>query len=205
LKPNATENIRGSGGGFSLLELVVTMALLIVIFVMLYSSGSKSYQRKQMKACAQNLQNIFVALQIYANEHDGAFPVAVGAKTSEEPLTLLVPQYTSRTSSFICPGSKDSPLPEGEPFGQRRISYAYYMGRQASETSAVLMSDEQINDLPKTSATTVFSVSGDGPGSNHNKYGGNFLFCDGAVKASGPVEQHSIQQESGIVLLNPRP
>ena len=40
---------------------------------------------------------------------------------------------------FICPGSKDSALPSGEPFRGRRISYAYLMGRYAHGRGSVVV------------------------------------------------------------------
>jgi prepilin-type N-terminal cleavage/methylation domain-containing protein/prepilin-type processing-associated H-X9-DG protein len=198
------------GGGtspraFSLIELLITTALILIMFVMLWGRSSSSRQRRDKQTCQQNLQAIHVALQIYANDHDGLFPVATNAQTSEEPLSLLVPRYTSVTAPFICPGSKDSPLPEGEPFAKRKISYAYYMGRRATDTAEVLMSDAQVNTLPKIQGQPVFSTTGQKPGNNHHKYGGNFLFCDGRAEMSSPKAPFSLVLTQGVVLLNPRP
>src|SRR4051812_28274576 len=92
--------------GFSLLELVIVAALIFVLFTVYWSRGSASYQRKQKAVCQRNLQTVYLSLQSYANDHDGKHPSIVGAKTSEWPLSLLVPQYTVRTELFICPGSK---------------------------------------------------------------------------------------------------
>src|SRR5512139_445188 len=92
--------------GFSLLELLLTAALILILFVMLYGHSSGSHQRRQKQACQQNLQTIYVALQIHAGDHDGWFPAKTNALTSEEPLSLLVPRYISVTRHFICPGSK---------------------------------------------------------------------------------------------------
>ena len=114
--------------GFSLLELLICMALMMVLFVMANSFGSKSYQDRQKIACEKNLQTIHVALKIYAMENKSAFPYLPGAVSSEAPLSALVPRYTSVTGIFICPGSKDKALPEAKPFANRKISYAYAMG-----------------------------------------------------------------------------
>ena len=54
--------------GFSLLELLIALALMIVMSVMLYGFGSASRQRSQKKLCADNLQKIYLAMQIYAND-----------------------------------------------------------------------------------------------------------------------------------------
>jgi type II secretory pathway pseudopilin PulG len=191
--------------GFSILELLIVIAVLLVMFVMLYGKSSGSRQQKLKANCLQNLQTIHVALQLYANDHDGAFPARPGAQTAEEPLSLLVPRYTSVTAHFICPGSKDGPLPEGEPFTHRKISYAYIMGRKAAEGSELLMSDAQVNVRPKIQGQAVFSLDGKKPGNNHGKIGGNFLHCDGRAEMVPARAPASLGLTQGVTLLNPRP
>ncbi len=59
---------------------------------------------------------------------------------------LLLPRYTTVTESFICPGTDDKTPPQARPFGKAKISYAYYMGRNAAQPAQwPLMSDEQVN------------------------------------------------------------
>src|ERR1051326_3019865 len=97
--------------GFSLIEMLITLALILIMSVMLYGFGSRSHQQQQKKACQKNLLKIYMALELFANEHDKFFPILPGADTAEGPLALLVPRYSADTSLFICPGSKDSPIP----------------------------------------------------------------------------------------------
>jgi prepilin-type processing-associated H-X9-DG protein len=191
--------------GFSLLEMLITLALMLVIFVLLFSFGSSSHQQRQKQSCQRNLQTIYLALQIFANDHDAAFPAQAGAQTSEGPLSLLVPRYTVDTSPFVCPGSKDRTLPSGEPFAQRRISYAYFMGRTSSDNTDVLMTDRQINTQPKSKGEAVFSTTGKAPGNNHHKYGGNYLFVDGHADMSSALAPFALVWTQNVVLLNPKP
>jgi prepilin-type N-terminal cleavage/methylation domain-containing protein/prepilin-type processing-associated H-X9-DG protein len=191
--------------GFSLLELLVVVALILILSTMYWGSTSGSRRRQQQEACGKNLEKVYVALQIYANDHAGAFPEVAGARSSEEALSELVPHYTVDTSSFICPGSKDSPLPSGEAFRDRRISYAYLMGQRATNLTAVLMSDRQVDARAKSAGEQVFSSTGKPPGNNHGKDGGNFLFVDGHVEATPPQLPRSLGITQGVVLLNPRP
>src|SRR6185436_6216943 len=155
--------------GFSLLELLLTLAIMMVLFVMLYGSGSRSAQSRRKAACQKNLQTIYIALQIYSGEFNEQFPARPGARSSEGPLSLLVPKYTSVTEPFICPGSADERLPEGEPFEQRKISYAYYMGLGLGPThrGEVLLTDRQISTETKTRGAPIFSAHGQPPGDNH--------------------------------------
>jgi prepilin-type processing-associated H-X9-DG protein len=189
---------------FSLIELLITMALIVIMFVMMYGFSSRSHQQQQKVVCQKNLATIHVALEIFANEHDGAFPMQTNAVTSEMALAQLVPKYTAATEPFICPGSKDKAIPEGEPFEKRRISYAYYMGQRAESSAELLMTDQQINDLPKIKGQPVFSTNGKRPGNNHHRYGGNLLYCDGHAEKISAIAPFSLIATQGVVLLNPR-
>jgi prepilin-type N-terminal cleavage/methylation domain-containing protein/prepilin-type processing-associated H-X9-DG protein len=194
---------------FSLIEMMISLALMLVMAVMLYGFASGRHQRTQKQLCGDNLQKIYLALQIYANDFRGALPLNPHARTSEEVLEALVPKYTADTSLFICPGGRDSQIPSGEPLSRRKISYAYYLGRRlptpADGPLVVLLSDRQIDTEPKRAGEMVFSANGKSPGNNHHRFGGNFLFGDGSVQASGPQLTFSLALPPGIVLLNPKP
>ena len=203
--PSNPANRRSNIGrsAFSILELLFVVALLLILFTMYWSSSSGSRQQKLQLSCQTNLQKLHIALEIFANDHAENLPATPGARVAQEPLDLLVPKYTSDTSVFVCPGSKDPVPPSGEPIRTRKISYAYYMGRKLTDASEPLMSDRQVNTQSKAAGQLLFSVSGKPPGNNHNKYGGNVLFCDGHVQSSPPYAAFSLIVTQGIILLNP--
>ena len=191
--------------GFSLIELLVVLALMLIMASMMYGFGSPSRQRAEKKACQQNLSKIYVAMQIYATDYPGKLPVNTNAETSEEALYVLVPRYSADTSIFICSGGRDSALPEGASIRKRKISYAYYMGAHFNDAQQALMSDRQVNTLPKNAGDEAFSTTGKPPGNNHHKYGGNFLFGDGHMEMTPSHVPFSLATNPGVVLLNPRP
>jgi prepilin-type processing-associated H-X9-DG protein len=195
--------------GFSLVELVITLALMIIMAYMMYGFASGKHQRTQKQLCADNLQKIYIALQIYANDFHGVLPAKTNATTSEPVLDLLVPKYTADTTIFICPGGRDSQLASGVPLTKSRISYAYYMGHKlAAADNAMpfaLVSDRQVDTEPKRAGECVFSTDGKSPGNNHHKFGGNILFSDGNVQPSGSQLAFSLAQPPEILLLNPKP
>ena len=105
---------------------------------------------------------------------------------------------------FICPGSKDKPLPEAEAFDQRKISYAYYSGYTTNDDAgAIIVSDAQVDAAPKNQGQQLFSADGKKPGNNHGKDGGNLLSRGGDVTASGPKASRDMRFPTGVRLLNP--
>jgi len=189
--------------GFALLELLIVAAFILILTVLYWGPRGESREHRQRTGCQQNLQAIYMALKIYADQQSGRFPAVAGAQRAEEALDALVPQYTIDTSVFVCPAGKDRPLPAGESFRKRRISYAYYMGRLDAGASEVLMSDWQADTLSKTAGQAVFSATGQAPGNNHGKTGGNLLFTDGHADWCPPRAPGSLVFTQGVVLLNP--
>ena len=102
-------------------------------------------------------------------------------------------------------GGKDSALPTGESFEKRTISYAYYMGLRAADAGAPLLSDRQIDSVLRSPGDPLFSKTGDAPGNNHHKYGGNVLFVGGEIKMSKPNAEFMLSPTQAVVLLNPKP
>jgi len=190
---------------FSLVELLIVVALLLVLTTMYWGSSSGRHKRTLQEDCQQNLLKLYIAMQIYANDHSGKFPVVTNAGTSEDALDPLVPHYTVDTSLFICPASNDASLPSGESLRQHKISYAYYMGLRSADATEVLLTDRQVDARPKKIGQPVFSSDGKPPGNNHQKDGGNLLFADGHVEVSPPSTAISLILTQGVVLLNPKP
>ena len=79
------------------------------------------------------------------------------------------------------------------------------MGQRLGGAQQPLMSDQQVNSLPKQPGDAVFSTDGKPPGNNHHKYGGNFLFGDGHAEMTPPRLAFSLATPQGVVLLNPKP
>lgn len=192
--------------GFSLVELLVAVALMILLSIAFYGYWSKSYQERQKVVCLKNLQTIYMALRIYADENRQQYPFISRAQFAEQPLSLLIPRYTASTGIFICPGSRDSAIPEARSFAQLRISYAYYMGlTMNSPVTQPLLSDRQVDTTAKIHDQLTFSPDGKSPGNNHHQYGGCILFADGHAENSPIHSARDLPVPEGLTLLNPRP
>jgi prepilin-type N-terminal cleavage/methylation domain-containing protein/prepilin-type processing-associated H-X9-DG protein len=199
----ASAALRPATAGFTLIELLITLALIIIMFTMMWGFGSANNQHTQKKRCLANLQKLYLSLEIYARDNHDDFPFFTAARKPTEALDVLVPKYTADTSVFICPGGKDSAIPAGESLRGKKISYAYYMGLRRSDATEPLASDQQVNTLSKTNEQVAFSTTGKPPGNNHHKYGGNVLFCDGRAETSPAKAAFPLVPKPHVVLLNP--
>ena len=191
-----------------MIELLCVLLIMGVLSAMMYNFGSGRRQKSQKALCQDNLQKIYIALQIYAKDENGRLPMVTNALTSEQPLDLLVPKYSADTSIFICPGGRDAARPAGISLQQGKISYAYYMGRRLDDPAAAewpLLTDRQVNTSAKAKGDQVFSLDGQPPGNNHHKFGGNFLMGDGSVTGSRPEAPMALPLSASVVLLNPNP
>ena len=199
-QPSGGREFQFRQSAFSLLELLISVVLVLILSLMVVGRGRWSDQKRERVNCQKNLQSIYVALNIYSADHQGNYPDVKDAETS------AAPRSTTVTEIFICPASTDKKLPEGESFANRRISYAYYMGRTKSDGADVpLLSDRQVNAFPKIKRQLIFSEDGKPPGANHSKSGGNFLNCDGEVKSAKPRATRDLTFPTNVVLLNPKP
>src|SRR5262245_53032904 len=190
---------------FTLIEVLVVVAILMVLTALYWGSSMPGRQATRQKACAENFQKIYLAMEIYARDNSEKLPALKGALTSEDALDLLVPRCTVDTTFFICPGSKDAPLASGESLRKGKISYAYYMGRRVNDATEPLMSDRQVDAKSKNKGDAVFSTNGDPPGNNHRKDGGNILFGDGRAETSPPHAAFPLVFDHTVTLLNPKP
>jgi prepilin-type processing-associated H-X9-DG protein len=191
--------------GFMAIELLAVLAIILVLFCLYWGGPLTSGSRSKYAACAKNLEFIHTAMATYAMDNNDRFPFVTKAETSDAPLTLLIPKYTTQTASFICPASGDRKLAEGESFAKKRISYAYVMGlTRTNEPLQFIMSDEQIDTKAKAAGARVFSADGKSIGNNHGTDGGNLLFVDGSVQQIAAQSPSALGLQGGT-LLNPKP
>ncbi len=203
-EPRLLHYRRSASAAFSAIELLVVVAILVILTTLYWSKMNPSARRNAgIESCRQNLERIYLAMDIYSRDNHSQYPVATNAAISADALALLVPHYTSDTSIFVCPaGAKPAPSAINSA-RDWSSTYAYYMGRHSSDHDPILMSDEQIDTRPKSKGDTIFSETGKPPGNNHGKIGGNLMNCDGSVLETDGNAPFSLQFTPPVVLLNP--
>lgn len=65
----------GAGGAFTLVELLVVLALVAILISLAVPEYQGFIERSRSTACASNLRAIGLAVRNFINENDGTFPV----------------------------------------------------------------------------------------------------------------------------------
>jgi len=94
----------GSTKGFTIGELLIVFAVVLVIAALMFPLVRYNYQKMERIACANNLREVGLALYIYAKDHNGRFPPTLKV--------LYDQQYLADKKLMDCPAGKAIGTPE---------------------------------------------------------------------------------------------
>lgn len=185
---------------FTLVELLVVMAIIAVLIGLLLPALPRVYDAAQRTRCAANLRGIGQAFQLYTDDHREVYPVARYMPepwlwppgNTDPPLNVpLAPYFELETPAYTCPGDRIvSPTEYTDDADATRttgMSYTYivtFSGLRFEETffarrlgfarsDTPVLHDFDGGTFEKQSGETVTV------GFFHNDR--NFLFADGRV------------------------
>lgn len=105
--------------GFTLLELLSAVMVVVLLAGLLYPVGSSAIRKGQASKCTSNLRQIGMALQAYAGENNNSFPKLSGGSGQDWDQAAITPYLPSRpdgrqNKAFICPAAKYKGWPNSD-------------------------------------------------------------------------------------------
>lgn len=202
-------NAKNKNRGFTLIELLVVVVILGVLLSLLFPVIGRANEAGKRATCMNNLRQIGIALQMYADDNDGIFPlldppgwVANGCGPSRNyenyyHFYALYPKYINDLKTFACPADEDGN--EIDRGGRVNWSYYYFIFEWPQDPTGAgfvvtniagntRLSQKSASSFPVAMDCQSFEHLND---NNHGRRdigppaminGGNVLFIDGRVK-----------------------
>lgn len=76
---------RSLSGGFTLVELIIVVAILGILAALLAPAVTKAFDAADQTSCASNLRQLGLATQLYLKDHDGWFPPLYDPPDADAP------------------------------------------------------------------------------------------------------------------------
>ncbi len=175
-------------GAFTLIEILVVIAIIAVLAAMLFPVVSQARERARMTGCLSNARQLALAVHAYTQDFDEALPpstnYAIPASVPERIWTRLIQPYVRDTGIFVCPSASGSGFPAD--WSQRGVGSIGYTAataydpelREGFSTPAILPQIEE------PARTPLFGDTASGP--TAQKYRG-YVF-DPYVGQSNPID-----------------
>jgi prepilin-type N-terminal cleavage/methylation domain-containing protein/prepilin-type processing-associated H-X9-DG protein len=154
-----------SVGGFTLTELMVVIALVSLLTGLLFSGLRLVREKANQIKCMSNLQSLGLAVQMYADQHDGLFPEV----TDLEKVPLQVQQallpYAKSEEIFCCPVDPNKPTPPGGSYDWRvthdpKTTLSGVRLDLIRHPNRVIIAGERVPDIHKQGMINVLYADG---------------------------------------------
>jgi prepilin-type N-terminal cleavage/methylation domain-containing protein/prepilin-type processing-associated H-X9-DG protein len=168
------------GPGFTLVELLVVIAVIAILAALLLPVVAKSKEQGKSAACLSNLRQVGIALQVYVQDHDDKLPVMhnYSTDTNLPPITnslgtmdLVLSNYLGNVRVLRC-------LSDRAVFESTGSSYWWntLVNGQDAEQLSIFSFDFAPHHVPLVFDKEAFhSAAGKGRGVN-------YLYADGHIK-----------------------
>lgn len=186
---------RRSERAFNVLELMLILAILLVFVALLLPFIVPRKHPPRSMGCMQNLKQVSLAFQLWANDNGNVFPMQTFTNAPGEPKFAnasecfryfqILSNELSTPKVLICPpDARRSATNFNSDFDNSRISYFIGMDATASNPHSLLTGDNHLtNATPLANGVMLFPSNRPAwwPQGRHNDRG-NVALSDGSVE-----------------------
>jgi len=197
-----TELSSRQAGAFTLLELLLVIAIIAILAGLLLPAIQKAKGRARRVQCVNNLKEMGVAFHSFAHDHDGKFPMQVptNAGGSLEFLRAATNVLGSTYFAFrhfqalsnelstprilVCPAATRVAADNFRDLNNDQVSYFAGAAAEFDQPDSILAGDRNITALTAGSGAVVRLDSPDAIGwtGELHEFKGNLLFADGRAE-----------------------
>ncbi len=193
---------RGLSLGFTIIELVVVMAIILILAAILLPVFERALKSAECTTCLMNVRHLGLAAQLYAGDYDGVLPPAVidSPNSSQQNCwdILLMPYLRSR-DIFICPTDEN---PTEGPSYTNSVRHSYGANLDVTMVGGYAGASLQLCQIQRSGSIILYfdmqqpqAYGWRASWGNMSQYvaarhsqRSNFVFCGGNAKAIAPAD-----------------
>jgi prepilin-type N-terminal cleavage/methylation domain-containing protein/prepilin-type processing-associated H-X9-DG protein len=100
---------RDKRAGFTLIELLVVIAIIAILAAILFPVFAQARDKARGTTCLSNLKQLGLATIMYANDYEGAYPLAWYGDTPAFGFDVVLMPYVKNLQVFDCPSNTTTP------------------------------------------------------------------------------------------------
>ena len=187
--------VRSGGRAFTLVELVVVIAVIAVLVGLLLPSLARAKQKALRINCVSHLKNFGLSMRIFSSDNRGRFPMHMYSSQLDAEPALTAPDVLKCFQSLsnelstpillVCASDKRKPAPD---FARMQLTnVSYFLGLDATErkSQSLLAGDRNLmtNGVPLSAGIVILTAKSEAgwTPAMHNRRG-NVALADGSVQ-----------------------